>query len=120
MDLRWFEPDQARAFVDRCQDRGLLEATDDGLAPTFDVREVEVPLGFKPTLPGEATPLDDLLDRLVEEAGLDREQAVACVNQEQDRFGGLLDAQVAGLVVARSEGLDVTGEVRAYLQDRRE
>lgn len=119
MDLRWFEPDQARRFVEQALDRELLEETADGLSPTFAVREIEVPLGFQPSLSTrDATPMDRLLDRMEAETGRKRQDLVARVNREQDRSGELLEPIVAGFLVARDLEVDVGDLVEGYLGDR--
>lgn len=119
MDLRWFEPDEAKRFVEQALDRELLEEVADGLAPTFEVRDVEVPLGFQPELPTrEATPMDRLLDRLEAETGRKRQDLVAQINGEQDRFGELLDPIVAGFLVARDLDVEVGDLVEGYLGER--
>lgn len=133
MDLRWFPPKQARRFVEACLERGLLEEAGGGgdggdggtggedggkggLRPTFDVRGVDVPLGFRPRLPsGPPTDLDAVIDRLTERADLSREQAVARINKEQARFDGLVDPEVAGLIVARELDVAVDDLLGRYL-----
>lgn len=119
MDLRWFEPEEARRFVEQARERELLEPAGDGLAPTFPVREVEVPLGFEPQLPArDVTPMDRLLDRLESETGRERQDLVAEVNREQDRFDDLVEPLVAGFLVARDLEVDVEDLVDAYLGER--
>lgn len=119
MDLRWFEPDEARRFVEQALDRELLEPAEDGLSPTFTVRDVEVPLGFQPDLPTrEATPMDRLLDRLEAETGRERQDLVAEINGEQDRFGDLVDPIVAGFLVARDLEVDVDDLLEGYLGEQ--
>lgn len=116
MDLRWFEPREAKRFVEQAVERDLVEATDDGLAPTFDVRGVEVPLGFEPTLRDrEVTPMDRLLDRLETATSRSRQDLVAEINAEQERFDGLVEPVVAGCLVAREAGVDVDDLLDAYL-----
>lgn len=114
MDLRWFEPRQARTFVERARERGYLEEGDEGLRPTFDPSEVEVPLGFEPDLTERTSPLTPVLDRITD-AGGSREDAVAAINREQARFDDLLDPVVAGFLVARMRGIDVDDLIRDYL-----
>lgn len=119
MDLRWFDPGEARTFVDAIQERGLVEEADDGLQPTFDVRDVDVDIGFSPDLDVEAdaTPFDELLDRLTQATGWDEQDAVARINEEQSRFDDLVEPIVAGLVVARQIGVDVDDLVDGVLRE---
>lgn len=49
-DLRWFSPGEARAFVERVRAADLVEETGEGLVPTFDPGEVDLPVSFTPDL----------------------------------------------------------------------
>lgn len=50
MDLQWCPPKQAKAFVASAVQAGLLTKKDDQLSPTFDVKAVTIPTGFKPSI----------------------------------------------------------------------
>jgi hypothetical protein len=49
MDLQWCPPKQAKLFVANALEIGLLAKKDDQLSPTFDVKDVSIPTGFKPS-----------------------------------------------------------------------
>jgi len=49
MDLQWCPPKQAKLFVANALRAGLLTKNDDQLSPTFDVKDVSIPTGFKPS-----------------------------------------------------------------------
>ncbi|MCK5561981.1 MAG: DUF2240 family protein, partial [Thermoplasmata archaeon] len=48
MELRWFDPGDARKVIEGARSMGLLKETEDGLKTTFDTDTVEIPIGFKP------------------------------------------------------------------------
>ena len=50
MELRWFEPAEARKLIELAKNMGVLEDTGDGLKPTFDTNSIDIPLGFKPPI----------------------------------------------------------------------
>lgn len=118
LDREWFSPDQAKRLVDVAVGRGLLDNTDGGLTPTFDVDEVAIPEGFTPgtDILREQSAFEQLLDLMVS-GGLSKQDAVAATNETQRRLGITLEA--AAVVVARRNGLDcesVVDSVREELE----
>lgn len=139
LELDWTKPSQAENLLDRGLNAGHVEAQDDGLAPSFDPSDVEVPFGFAPseelfepveteTEPAETDGgtareegvLDTLLDRIAEATGEDRNKAVAAANERQEDIGGLVTIEAAALSVAHSHGLDVREEAEQVLDGLRE
>ena len=49
MDLNWFTPNDAKNFVNKAIESGLLERKDEKILPTFDIESINVPLGFYPS-----------------------------------------------------------------------
>ncbi len=49
-DMHWYEPMTARKIVKRSLELGYLREEQDGLAPAFDYRSVELPFGFAPSI----------------------------------------------------------------------
>jgi len=49
MDLNWFTPDDAKAFINLALKKNLLNKEDDLLKPNFDYEKTVVPLGFSPS-----------------------------------------------------------------------
>ena len=101
---------------------GLLGAEEDQLRLVLDPALIEVPRGFRPRPeatapapgagPASATPEEpDLflgwVARMAARTQTTREQVLARVATVQERFGGLLSAEAAILVLARESGLDV-------------
>lgn len=144
-DLRWFSPGEARAFVERARGADLVEETDDGLVPAFDVDDVDLPVTFTPSLdldPAEEGTLDDVAgveggvtggdgggdvvgrvaEALAEATEWTRAEAEREIAAERDRLGDLVADEAAALLVARDRGLDLdpwlaeaSGEVRSRL-----
>lgn len=91
--------------------RGLLQRTEEYLRPSFDVKDVDAPLSFRPskdvlTGAGEEMSLFAQLIQLISEKGkLKKRDAVARVNRTQERLG--VDVEVAAVLVARDVGIDV-------------
>ena len=49
MDLNWFTPDDAKAFVNMSINQKLLIKKGDLLKPNFDFKQIVVPVGFFPS-----------------------------------------------------------------------
>ena len=49
MDLNWFSPDDAKAFINKAVEKKLLKKTNEIIIPCFDINNIKVPLGFYPS-----------------------------------------------------------------------
>ena len=49
MDLNWFTPDDAKAFVNMAIKNNLLTQKGELTKPTFDFKQIVVPVGFFPS-----------------------------------------------------------------------
>lgn len=110
-DYRWFTPKEAQALLDLSVGKGLLVRTEEYLRPSFDIKDVEAPLSFRPSkdvLTGdreEASLFAQLIQLISEKGKLKKRDAVARVNRTQERLG--VDVEVAAVLVARDLGVDV-------------
>jgi hypothetical protein len=122
MDLRWFAPPDAKRFVAAGLKSGYLKVTEaDTLTPTFSVKDVNVPLGFKPGVSvleyaeapvqpsREEVAEDDLLlqiiDKLADFWKCDRKTAFGRVSALQQDLNVTVEA--AALLMAAKAGLEV-------------
>lgn len=117
LDRDWFSPDQAKRLIDISTGRGLLDRKDGDVLVTFDPDEVTVPENFRPDedVLREQSTFEKLLSR-VTDAGADKQDAVAAINERQRELGVTLET--AALLHARAEGVavsDLAGEVRGTL-----
>jgi hypothetical protein len=118
LDRDWFSPEQAKRLVDVATTEGLLDRDDEGVAPTFDPREVAVPDGF---VPGE----DVLRQRstferalaAVVDAGIEKQEAVASINRLQAELGVTVEA--AAVVYARRRGIGIADVADRAVADLR-
>ena len=106
VDRNWVSPDQAKRLVELGVSRGLLEGDEEDLRATFDVQAVDVPDGFTPDerLFQERSPVEVVIEAL-EEAGIERREAVASINDLQGRLG--VTAGAAAVLRARQAGVSV-------------
>ncbi len=125
LDFRWFTPQEAQRLMELAIGRGLLVRSDIYLSPSFDYKDIEAPLSFRPSrdvLVGEKEELS-LFARLVglitSQGGLKKREAVGRINRTQERLG--VDVEVAALVVASDLGVEVSeliGPVREEVLSR--
>lgn len=106
LDRDWFSPDQAKRLIEVAAADGLVDRSDDTLAPTFDVEAVELPSGFSPdeSVLRDRSTFEQLLDAMTT-AGLEKRNAVAETNRLQEELGLTLEA--AAVVYALRRGIDV-------------
>lgn len=113
LDFRWFTPQEAQRLMDLSIKRGLLVRTDMYLSPSFDYKDIEAPLSFRPShdvLAGEKEEpslFAQLVHLITTKGGLKKRDAVARVNKAQERLG--VDVEVAAIIVAGDLGVDVSG-----------
>ncbi|WP_426962855.1 DUF2240 family protein [Haloparvum alkalitolerans] len=117
LDRDWFSPDQAKRLVDVAQGRGLVAVEDGDLVPQFDPGEASVPENFVPdeSILREQSTFERALDAVVA-AGIDKQEAVAAINERQRTLAITLEA--AAVVYAREHDVDVgalAGTVREEL-----
>ena len=100
----WMGIEQANMLIARAEEEGLIELHGDMITPLFDVSGVEIPLGYKPgsSVFERSDPVDDLLARISQQAGIARGQLVAELNRLiQERFGGNLRPEAAAVLIAK-------------------
>ena len=106
LDLGWFSPEQAKEFLNKAKNDGLISIKDDEIKPNFDFKIIEIPLGFKPDLKREQSIFERIIDRIVM-GGLSRKKAIALVNEKQERMFNLSEIDVSALLVAKERDVDV-------------
>ena len=116
LDRDWFSPDQASRVADLAVGQGLLHREEDDLVPEFDPDTVDIPSGFAPDeaiLQGPS-PFERILDRLVE-AGADKQEAVAGINQLQAKLE--ITVEAAAIVYAKRQGIEIEPEADAAIAE---
>lgn len=110
-DYRWFTPKEAQTLLDVSVKRGLLTRTEEFLKPTFDFKDVEASLSFRPSHEvlsadrEEVSLFAQLVQLISDKGGLKKRDTVARINRAQERLG--VDVEVAAVLVAKDLGIDV-------------
>jgi hypothetical protein len=109
LELRWLTPDEARQALDAGLKAGLLREEKGKVSPAFDHRSVAVPDGFRPgPFFLKDKPLMEKILMLLASSGLDEAAAKAAAEKRLQELSGMVTPEVAGLIVARERGLDVS------------
>lgn len=112
LDLKWFLPEQCKEVIESAERAGLVREEGGRLVPTFNVRDVIVPVGFKPgpdilTQKAPASLFDQILD-LLSQNGISREDAISLIDEKEKAYGDLLPREAVGLIIAKERSLDIT------------
>ena len=110
-NLRWFDPKGAKAVIQAGFQSGLLKAETEGqMSPTFDIEDVESDVEWEPPkdldLGKMVRPLMERLINAVEEAGLDKKDAVRNINRSAEELNLLFPA--AAVYVGIEKGADMS------------
>lgn len=125
LDLRWMTVKEAGALVNAMKSSGVLELKDGYLRPKFNISEIEVPMAYRPSAglikgiqsvapkpEAEEKPQSDdnvfaEMMSMAEESGMRRAGFIAACNAMSKRLD--VDIEVAGMMVLRTIGADVSG-----------
>jgi len=105
MDLKWFTPNQAKAFVNMALQQKFLVKKDGKMTPCFDYKKVEIPVGFSPTKQAieekecKSDVMKTIMERIVEKSGLDEEMVFGKINKIAEEKN--ISDGVAALLVAK-------------------
>ncbi len=109
LELKWLTPEESRQVIDEGLKAGLLKEEKDRIVPAFDYRSVVAPAGFKPGV--DIFSKKSLLDRIIDlltGSGISDAEARKLIKSKQEYLCDLVTPVVAGLIVARERGLDVS------------
>ncbi|WP_247009595.1 DUF2240 family protein [Halorientalis litorea] len=116
LDRDWFTPDQAKRLLDVAASEGVVTRTDGQVTVEFSADDVEVPEGFVPeeSILQERSTFERLLSA-IEDAGVEKQSAVAEINALQADLGVTVEA--AAVVYARRRGVDVAADAERAIGD---
>ena len=114
MELRWFEPAEARKLVDLARELGLLEETEAGLKPKFELDKIEIPLGFKPpkdiitNLEHDSESLFmQMVNHICLITGLDSQTVIAKINEKQAKFEDKIVLETIAILYGKEKDVDM-------------
>ena len=118
MELRWFPPAKAAAFLKNAKRYGLVVASKEGLMPSFDpdgsdiVQIIEAPL----EVAEEAqNPVAEIVDIIGSKTREPKSEIMARINKLKRELN--IETQAASILVAAQNGIDVSGLAAAALEE---
>ena len=113
MDLNWFTPDDAKAFVNMAIKQKRLRKKGDLIKPSFDFNKIVIPVGFFPSktvfeekeveIIEEEDLVEKIVQRIVEKTKLDEKQVVEKINDIVKERN--LTREVAALLFGKEHNL---------------
>lgn len=116
MDLNWFTPNDAKKFMQHAIKQKLLIKEDDLLTPTFNIGEIEIPLGFVPskkTIPEEELKekteedvLTKIIKKITKETNISSEELlkkVSTIEKEKN-----INPEVAALLIGKEKHIELS------------
>lgn len=110
MDLNWFTPKQAKDFLKKSIDEGLIIKDDEGIKANFDLKKISVPVGFYPSNKAfeektEIRPvkteniLDEIINKLVNSSDLNEKEVIEKIKTIEKEKN--ITAEVAALLLGK-------------------
>ena len=114
MELRWFEPQDARKIIELSKEAGLLRNEVDGLAINFDTDTIVIPIGFRPPkdllsdLEQDSESLFmQVVNQICLKTGFDEKKVIAEINSKQVELNDLIRLEVIAILYAKEHNVDV-------------
>lgn len=104
LDRKWMSTEQANLLLRRAEEDGLLGQENGIYSPRFDISELTIPIGFKPTstIFERNEPSQELIVRIAKTRGMQETEVVAEMNRIiKEGFDGNLIPAAALVVLAK-------------------
>lgn len=109
IDLKWFNPEQAKIVLSDAERSGLLKREGELVRPAFDLSGIEIPSGFKPE-PVSFTKksiFDRTIERIMTGTGIEKRKVIAMINKKQEELSKQVVIEVSAILVAIENGVMV-------------
>lgn len=107
LDLKWFNPEQAKIILSDAQNSGLLIREGEFVHPSFDISKIEIPSGWKPVIVENKTIFDRIIDRIIHGTGIEKRKVIAMINKKQEEFAKQVSIEVSAILIAVENGIMV-------------
>lgn len=106
LDRKWMSTEQANLLLRRAEEEGLIRQENGVFTPRFDLAEVSIPVGFKPTsaIFERNDPTQELIQRIVQTKNMQETEVVSEMNRiiREDFDGHLLPAAALVLIARKN------------------
>jgi len=115
-DKKFMSKEEVSIILKRGVDQGLIEIHNDIVRPLFDIRTIEIPVGYKPSsaVLEIEDPFQQLLDRICKESGSQEEAVISEMNLIKSVFDRKIRSDAALIIVAKQRGVRVTDLLDAF------
>lgn len=114
MDLNWFTPADAKAFVNMALEDNLITIKDDLIKPSFDINKIDVPIGFSPSkfvfeekrkkiAKKKEDVLNKIIKQIVNETNLNNQQVTEKINAIAEEKN--ITDEVAAILIGKEYNL---------------
>jgi len=121
LDLKWFNPKEAKVLVQIGVENELLREDGESLIACFDPAQVNPPIDFKPTAKllttGKQTLFERILDQIIIQTGMNKRELIAAINKNQDELSKLVEINVSALIVGIEHGADLKDLIDTVYQE---
>jgi hypothetical protein len=107
LDLKWFNPEQAKMVLIDAQRSGLLKREGELVRPSFDISRIEIPSGWKPEIVENKTIFDRIIERIIPGTGIEKRKVIAMINKKQEELSKQVVIEVSAILVAVENGIMV-------------
>jgi hypothetical protein len=104
LDRKWMSTEQANLLIRRAEEEGLLGLQNGMYSPRFDIAEITIPVGFKPTSSvfDQNDPAQELIGRIAQTKGLLETEVVSEMNRIiKDQFDSNILPAAALVLLAK-------------------
>lgn len=116
MDLNWYSPEEAKAFVESALKKEFLKQNEKSIEPNFDITEIDVPLGFHPKKQitekkekkthEEKDIFSKILKHIIEKTSEDKKTVIEKITKTEHEKN--VTKEVAALLVGKEYNVEVT------------
>jgi len=109
IDLKWFNPEQAKLVLSDAEKSGLLKREGELVRPAFDLSRIEIPSGFKPepVSISKKSIFDRTIERIITGTGIEKRKVIAMINKKQEELSKQVVIEVSAILVAIENGVMV-------------
>ncbi|MFA4878020.1 MAG: DUF2240 family protein [Methanoregula sp.] len=119
LDRKWMSTEQANLLLRRAEEEGLIRQDNGVFSPVFNLSEVQIPIGFKPTsaIFEQNDPTQELIRRIVHAQNIQETEVVAEMNRIiKENFDGNLLPAAALILIAQKNHVPFEDLHEALLQ----
>jgi hypothetical protein len=120
LDRKWMSTEQANLLLKNAEEEGLLVQDNGIYSPNFNISDISIPIGFKPTsaIFNKTNPVDEMVGRIARATGRQETEIVAEMNRLiRDGFDRNLVPEAAVTLIAKRHKVPFDDRLEALQQN---